>query len=185
MYFCVPLMNGLHSVVCVISLVKQKLAVAVHCYGFKDWNSVKEFLPGRVSDQCRDRLFSPLSPTFAIPMSCPFSVCVAAKNSVPFCDGRTNSDQKTTECFLFFCRYLNSLSPSLRLGDWAYEEDRILVRCVQQYGKGRQHEFCWVSYAHTKSNDHVLLLLVATPNFSDFDTVFTYLTCRHYFAQFG
>ena len=33
-------------------------------------------------------------------------------------------------------RYANSLAPSLKLGDWTYDEDRFLVAAVQQYGKG-------------------------------------------------
>ncbi|KAM5570451.1 myb-like protein L [Rosa sericea] len=122
-----------------------KLASAVEAFGEGNWQSVASALNGRTGTQCSNRWKKSLHPTRTRAGKWTpeedkrlivAQMLFGSKNwnkTAQFVPGRTQAQCRD--------RYVNSLEPSLRCGEWTEEEDSRLIAAIEEYGH------CWSKVA--------------------------------------
>jgi myb proto-oncogene protein len=101
----------------------ERLTVAFMLFGPK-WNQIAKYVPGRIQSQCRDKYFIL------------FYYYKHFGNTVDFLWFSLVEVLEHS-----YCRYLNSLDPSLKWGGWTEEEDLRLKAAITKYG------YCWSKVA--------------------------------------
>ncbi|XP_050378629.1 uncharacterized protein LOC126795944 [Argentina anserina] len=122
-----------------------KLSSAVEAFGESDWQYVASALNGRTGPQCSNRWKKSLHPTRTRvgkwtteedKRLIVAQMLFGSKNwnkTAQFVPGRTQSQCRD--------RYVNSLEPSLKCGEWTKEEDSRLIAAIEEYG------YCWTKVA--------------------------------------
>ncbi|XP_062029068.1 uncharacterized protein LOC133745092 [Rosa rugosa] len=122
-----------------------KLASAVEAFGEGNWQSVASALNGRTGTQCSNRWKKSLHPTRTragkwtpeedkrLIVAQMLFGSKSWNKTAQFVPGRTQAQCRD--------RYVNSLEPSLRCGEWTEEEDSRLIAAIEEYGH------CWSKVA--------------------------------------